>query len=173
MIALAKILKPHGLHGAVVVELLTSRPERIQEAGTVRLGWHDGEDSGKEFRVRRVTAIGRRVIVELEGLAGIDAAEAARGMLFLIPDAAAACLPPGEYYQHDIVGCAVTGETGTDLGTVTDVLEMPAQDVYVVAQGDRTWWLPAAKALIQSIDVAAKRITVRTMDGLLDTGPSR
>jgi 16S rRNA processing protein RimM len=172
VIALAKVLKPHGVNGAVVVALLTSRAERIEEVGTVHVGHSGDEAAGTTRRVVRVGSAGRRVVVELEGVGNAEAADALRGMLLLIPDGAEAPLPPGEYYDFQIVGCSVWDESGSCLGTVTEVLEMPAQDVYVVALGDRTWWLPAAKALIERIDISSKRITVRAFDGLLETGPA-
>ncbi|MBN1426082.1 16S rRNA processing protein RimM [Candidatus Fermentibacteria bacterium] len=172
MIALAKVRRPHGLDGAFTVDLLTSDPERIREVGTVRLGRTDEETRGDEFHVQSVRNHGRQVIVTLEGIADRAAAEAMRDMLLLIPEDAMAPLARGEYYQHQIIGCTVVDEAKTMLGVVAEVLEMPAQDVYVVVRGDHTWWLPAAKALIMDIDVSLQRITVRALDGLLDTGPA-
>lgn len=173
MIALAKILGPHGTRGAVSVSLLTSGPRRLAEVETIRLGRHDADESYTVHSVRRVHTVGHRVVVELAGMASAEAAEAARGMLMLVPDEDAAPLPPGEYYHHEIIGCTVEDEEGEFLGTVAEILEMPAQDVYVVSGRDRTWWLPAAKGLIDRIDVPSKRITVRAIDGLLETGPPR
>ncbi len=172
MIALAKVLRPHGVRGAVAVSLLTSGPQRLEEVGTVWLGRHDADTTARAYRVRRVSTVGRRVVVEMEGFSCSDA-EAARGYVLMVPDEAAAPLPEGEYYHHEIVGCAVVDEHGTYLGSVREVLEMPAQDVYVVSREDVTWWLPAAKALITRIDVPAKRISIRALDGLLETGPAR
>ena len=61
---------------------------------------------------------------------------------------------------------------GHDLGTITAILPMPAQDVYVVESSERTWWLPAARELFETIDIEHQLISVRMIDGLLETGPA-
>lgn len=169
MIAVARVLRPHGLRGGMVVSLLTSGVDRLQQLSSVWVG--RDRASATRHDLRRVRQVGRRVVVELEGIGSPEAAERIRGCFLMIDEAEALPLPEGEYYCHDIVGCEVVDEAGVVLGVVEEVIPMPAQDVYVVCDQARRWWFPAAKALIRSIDTQAKRITVNAIDGLVDIGP--
>jgi 16S rRNA processing protein RimM len=59
-------------------------------------------------------------------------------------------------------------EKGNTVGTVKDVLRLPAQDVYVIDKNGREWMLPAVKEFVTSIDVATKTMWVRVIEGLME-----
>ncbi|MNI60213.1 Ribosome maturation factor RimM [compost metagenome] len=79
-------------------------------------------------------------------------------------------LPENEYYFHQIVGCEVYTDENTDkpLGTITDILQPGANDVWVVkpAKGQEIL-IPVINDVVLSVDIAAKKITVHLMEGLL------
>jgi 16S rRNA processing protein RimM len=173
VIALGRIDKPYGLKGEFSITLLTVRVERFAEVGRVFIGLQGSNGPLEEFAVQGARQVGTKPVLKLQGVDSRDAVGAVRGKYLLIPDNEEALLPPGEYYEHHIVGCAVTDGEGRDLGQIREILPMPAQDVYVVENSAGTWWLPAARALIESIDIDRKCITIRMIDGLLETGPAR
>jgi 16S rRNA processing protein RimM len=78
--------------------------------------------------------------------------------------------PPGEdeYYHFDLIGCRVVDETGTGIGTVREVLRMPASDVLVVTGGGRDMLIPTVKQFVKRVDIEGRLITIERMPGLLD-----
>jgi 16S rRNA processing protein RimM len=67
-----------------------------------------------------------------------------------------------------MIGCSVEGEDGSNIGTLTDVLKLPANDVWVVRSGEKEILVPAVKEFVCSIDEAHKRIVIHVIEGLLE-----
>ena len=92
-------------------------------------------------------------------------AETLHGCSLLIREDERAALPDGEYYVDQLLGLPVLTDTGKSLGQLTDVLNTPANDVYVTDGGAL---IPVAGDFIVSVDLDAGLITVRDVPGLLD-----
>ena len=74
-----------------------------------------------------------------------------------------------EYFITDLIGLLVKDDTGAEVGTVKDVLETGANDVYVVAlPNGKELLLPAIKDCILNVDIEAGEMTVHILDGLMD-----
>ena len=74
-----------------------------------------------------------------------------------------------EYFIADLIGLKVQDEDGTELGTVKDVIETGANDVYEVEMADgRSLLLPAIKQCILNVDVENGMMQVHVLEGLLD-----
>ena len=77
-------------------------------------------------------------------------------------------LKKDEYFIADLIGMTVTEEDGTTLGTVCDVLQTGANDVYAVALADGgEVLLPAIKDCILSVDMEKREMQVHVLDGLM------
>ena len=76
-------------------------------------------------------------------------------------------LPDGEWWPHQLEGCLIVTERGRELGTLTEVIANPANDLWVAvdASGKETL-VPVLKDLLIQVDVPAKRIVVRDVPGL-------
>ena len=84
-----------------------------------------------------------------------------------IPREDAQKLGENEYYIGDLIGMQVVTEEDLLLGTVSDVLQTGANDVYVVSsEGKKDLLLPAVRQCILSVDVNKNRMTVRLMKGM-------
>lgn len=117
-----KIDKAHGVHGDVVVTLLSDRTERL-DAGAVLF-----RDDGVQFTVKKSRPHQHRFIVTFAELRGREAADAARGtMLFGDP-----IDDPDTLWVHELIDAAVVDTEGEPLGTVESVLENPASDILVL-----------------------------------------
>ncbi len=90
-------------------------------------------------------------------------AETLIGHSLYIPEAERTALPPGEYYVDQLVGLSVRTDTGHDLGTLTDVMNTPANDVYVT---DQDVLIPAVPDFVLDIDLDGRKILVRDVPGL-------
>ena len=74
-------------------------------------------------------------------------------------------LPQGAYFIQDIIGAKVLDQKGREIGRLTEVLERPASNIYVV-QGSEEHLIPAVPEFIMSTDPDAGIITVRLIEGM-------
>ncbi|MBL8046418.1 MAG: 16S rRNA processing protein RimM, partial [Anaerolineales bacterium] len=102
----------------------------------------------------------------LAGCFDRDAAEAYRGLPLRVEKASAPPLPPGTYYWNQILGLTVLTVDGEHLGTITEILETGANDVYAVAGPNGELLIPAAPGVVQKVDLAAQQMVVHLPDGL-------
>ena len=94
-------------------------------------------------------------------------AEALRGTELSVGLASLPSLGEGEWWPHDLEGCRVITEMGRDLGVINEVVFNPANDIWVAADETGVETLvPALRSLLVDVDVAAKRIVVRDVEGL-------
>ena len=138
----------HGLHGAVRVEVLTDRPETRFVPGTVL--HREGRDEPLTIASAEAVADGPGWRLRFREVASRDAADLLRGAYLeavVIPDVE---LGRGEYYWHEVVGVAVRGTDGAELGTVRDIYRVGENDVLVVDGGTvAPFDLPAVRAFIR------------------------
>ena len=166
LFAVGTIVKAIGIAGEVVVHPMTDFPARFRNLRILWLGADSG--SASEARIEKAVVSARGIRLKLKGIDDRNAAERLRGRILFVDEAHRAKLPKGQYFVHDVLGLAVREEGGTDLGTVADVLRYPASDVYVV-RGDRGEILiPAVKEFVQSVDLGARTMTVRLIEGMLE-----
>ncbi|PSQ64742.1 MAG: 16S rRNA processing protein RimM, partial [Bacteroidetes bacterium QH_2_64_74] len=113
------------------------------------------------------TKRGTTVILGLEGIDDRDDAEAvAKFKVFATEEALE--LDEGELFAHELVGWAVVTEDDTVLGTVANLMEMPAQDMFVVRTPDgQEEMIPAVEDFILDIDEDEEYVVVRPIDGLM------
>jgi 16S rRNA processing protein RimM len=109
-----------------------------------------------------------RPVIAIEGVETITDAEALAGLELRVPVETLAALPPGTYYHHDLVGCAVETIGGAPIGTVTAVEESGGPSRLVVNGAHGEVLIPLAVDICRAIDVGAKRIVVALPEGLLE-----
>jgi 16S rRNA processing protein RimM len=153
-LAAARVVGAKGLAGAMRVEVLTDRPERLREGAVLYL-----EDEEEPRRIAQVELGGRLPVIRLENVDSREQAERLRGRyleVYLEP------LPEGSYYWHQIVGMQVRDEAGHALGTVVEVFRAGENEVYRVESDDGLeLLLPALREFILDIDPEAGSMTVR------------
>jgi 16S rRNA processing protein RimM len=165
LIAVGRIVRPQGRRGEVRIEPLTDAPERLRD---LRECWLVPPAAGERQDVEAVWFQGRVPVVKLAGAATLGDAQALVGRLMTIPRAATRRLPPDRYYAFDLVGCAVETPEGARLGTIAEVLAGPEYDCWTVQHGARAWPLPAVAAIVDRVDLAARRVVVRPPEGLVE-----
>jgi 16S rRNA processing protein RimM len=124
-------------------------------------------ESAVAHRVEDVRVDDRRVLVKLASVDDRTTAETLRGMMIFVPESEAAPPPEGSYYIHDLIGCEVRTTAGETVGTLTDIVGTPAQDLWAVTSGEMVHHIPAVKRFIVSVDVGKKVIVVDLPDGLI------
>ncbi len=161
LLAVGRVIRPHGVRGELLVDTLTDFPEHLAAVDTVYLGEAAEPHVLESARVHRT-----QLIIRLGDCCDRDCAEQYRQQLVQIAGEAAAPLPAGRYYHHQLIGCRVVADTGEELGQLMDVLVTGANDVYVVSTPAGELLLPAISTVILSIDIDAQLITAHVMEGL-------
>jgi 16S rRNA processing protein RimM len=164
-LAIGRITTAHGLRGEVRVELHTDFPERFAPEVTVYIG-----EALVATTIDYARPHKQQLLVKLVGVDTRNDAEALRGQWLFVPEAEAIDLEPDTYWVHDIVGLFVYTENGEALGVISEVLFTGANEVYVIQRADNgaELLIPAIADVVQNVDLAAKRVTVRLLPGLLD-----
>lgn len=160
------ITSPHGLRGEVKVYPTTDDPSRFKILKELIL---KEKRSERVLKVRSVKFFKQFVILGFEGLNRIEDVESLRQCPLLVERKDAVPLEEDEYYIADLIGLSVRREDGTEIGTLKEVLETGANDVYVVGrEGQKDLLLPAISQCILDVQPEEGFITVHIMEGLED-----
>ena len=165
-----RLLKAHGLKGAIKLELYTDSPnERFVPGAVFEL--QVPEESpwfGKTITVTELRWYNQSPVLFLDGVVDRTGAESLIKAILLI-DAETEKLPdePDAWYDHQLVGLKALRD-GVEVGEVVRVDHFPAQDLLIIKAGDREVMLPFVKAIVPSVDVKAGTVTVTPPTGLFE-----
>ena len=163
---IGKIVNTQGIKGDLRVVPMTDDPTRFELLDFVYVFTKNGIE---EINIEKVWYHKKFVILKLEGIDDMTAAEKYKNSMVKIPADKALPLAEDEFYIRDIYGIAVHTEQGEDLGILEDIIQTGANDVYVVSDGKKKELLiPAIKQCIINVDVENKVMTVRLLKGLRD-----
>ena len=162
------IARTHGNKGEVIVNPQTDFPERrFHDGAQLMTRLNDGSVATMEVAAMRMHQ-GRPVIL-FTGVASMNDAELLAGRELRIAEdqGDAELLEQGEYFHRDLIGCDVVTEHGDAIGQVAAVEGDGGQSRLVVRSRRNEVLIPLADDIC-TVDVKARRITVRPPDGLLE-----
>jgi 16S rRNA processing protein RimM len=166
MVLVGRIARAHGNRGQVIVDPATDFPDERFRVGSVLFVRR--REAADAVRVENVRFHRGRPIIGLAGIDTIDAAEALAGSELRISADALQPLPPGSFYHHDLVGCAVETSRGEQIGRVRAVEGDAAGSRLVVEHRDGDVLIPIAEGICVEIDVAGRKVVVEPPEGLVD-----
>lgn len=164
--AIGKVSKAFGLKGEVIIRPMTESPARFKKLKRVFLGRDEGET--KEITVEYARVDARGVRLKFVDVPDRTSVEPLVGSLIFVDEEHRVEPKKGTHFVHDIVGLRVVDEDNNNLGMVKDVLRLPAQDVYVIERNGHEWMVPGVKEFVTAIDIAAKTMTIRVIEGLME-----
>ncbi len=160
------ISSTHGIRGEVKVYPTTDDPERFLNLDEVIL------DTGREHKILEIEGVKffkNQVILKFKGYDNINDIEKYLKKDLLVDREHAVELGENENFIADLIDMEVVTDEGKVLGTLTDVIETGANDVYAVKTPEgKEILLPAIRDCILDVNVDEKRMTVHVMEGLLD-----
>ncbi len=162
-VTVAVVLRPHGLSGAVKVRMATDNPNRFRTGA--RLFLLQGGQA-REVLVERFVAQGPYGLVKLAELGTPAQAQAWRGAELAVPLEELEALPPGRYYTFQILGLKVVTAEGRELGTIGEIENMPASDVYRVEGPEGCFYIPACGDIIRQVDLDRGQMIIDDREGL-------
>jgi 16S rRNA processing protein RimM len=188
-LAIGRLRRPHGVRGEIQMEVLTDFPERIKPGARVYAGLHH-----LPLTVRSARWHDRVLLIAFERYHTPEEAGELRNQPVFVTVADRPPLAEDEYYHHQILGLRAIDENQRLLGTVVEILETGANDVYVIrpegalyaavpdtapdaAQPSperrkpslqREILLPATEETILEIDLARGEMKVHLLPGLIE-----
>jgi len=159
LVAIGKVLKPHGVRGELRVQILTDFPERFHETSEVHLVSPEGLVLPRA--VEGIRFHSTWVLMKLAGIKDPETVGKFRGWLVTVPEAELVELEPDEYWHFQLEGLEVRDESGAVLGRLEEVLQTPGHDLYSVRGPSGEILIPAVAEFVVSVDVEAGLMVVR------------
>ncbi len=148
-----EIVTTHGVRGEMKVLTFLDGPEMLCEFERCRI-------SGKEYKIESCRVQKTCNLLKVHGIDTMEDAQAMRGKIV-------------ELYREDIddevifaaelIGVQVYAN-GACIGEITDVLDYPGNQVYVV--GKEEYMIPAVKEFVLGIDLQANQMQVKLIEGM-------
>jgi 16S rRNA processing protein RimM len=165
-----RLVKAHGLKGAIKLELYTDSPDQRFQPGQV-LELQVPETSewfGKTIKVLELRFYNQSPVLFLEGIDDRSKAETLiKAILLIETDIDALPEEPEAWYDHQLVGlkALVAGEV---VGQVSRVDHLPAQDILAIETANGEVLVPFVKQIVPEVNVALGQITLTPPDGLFE-----
>jgi 16S rRNA processing protein RimM len=168
-----RLVKAHGLKGALKVELYTDDPARRFTPGatfTLQVPttspWH-----GKLLELVELRWYNTHAVAFFKDVVDRTGAESlVKAILWVEQDAAELPVEEDAWYDHQLVGLVVLRD-GVRVGTVNRIDHLPAQDLLTVKTADGEVLVPFVKAIVPSVDIKAGTLTVTPPPGLFEQLP--
>ncbi len=166
LLTVARIGRVHGVLGEVTIEVRTDEPDERFFIGSVLA------TEPASFGPLTITSVRNHNGILLLGFQGIldrNAAEKLRDVLLVADvDVNAEGFDEDDFHIQQLLGCRVVTESGTEIGLVTDVVPLPGQDLLAVDNAGKEILIPFVRAIVPTVDVKNKLITVIEQEGLLN-----
>lgn len=164
-LTIGQIIASWGVKGQIKIEPLTDDLKRFKDLKTVFVKTHEDMIL---YKVQSAIFLKKEnVVLKLEGIESMDEADRLRGYYLQVHRKDAIKLPKDRYFICDIIGLEVYTEEDEFLGTITDVLQTGANDVYIVHdKNKREILIPAIKEVVKNIDIYERTMVIRPLEGM-------
>ena len=158
-----KIVNTHGIRGEVKIMPYCDSPELLCEFDRLFMG-----KSLKEIYIERSRVQKNMIICKIEGVDTPEEAEKLRNkMLYMQRDDLE--LDEDTYFIQALIGMTVkNADTDEIYGTIDDVFQTGANDVYSIKNGDKSYLIPAIADVVINTDIDSGIMTIRPLEGLFD-----
>ncbi len=162
-LAVGRLLRPHGLRGEMLMEILTDFPERLKPGAEVYLG-----EDHQSVKIAGCRGDLHRFLIRFEPYTNIDQVGGLRNQMIYASVANLPALPADEFYAHQLIGLQVITDEGRELGQIEEILETGANDVLIVRSPSGVELLiPHIRQVVLQIDLKLGQMHVHLIPGLL------
>jgi len=170
LLLIGKVVRPHGIRGALKIKSYASSPATFSKAGKV---YFYVKGKLEERRLIFVKPLKEDyLLLKLEGITTRNDAEEFRGIDLYI-DKSILEKEEDEFFWFEIIGLKVYLVDGRYIGKVTEILQTGSNDVYVVEEKDREYLIPAIDDVIKEINLEDQKMIINPLDGLLELGEKK
>lgn len=167
-LVIGRLIKPHGIRGEMRAAVHTQLPERFTWLEHVYLARDPSDTAPERLAVRSVRFHKGNALLRLGDYKTRDELEVLRGMWLLVPVEDAIPLDEGEHFHHELQNLHVVTEDGESLGTLVEILETGANEVFIVKGARGEVLLPNIEEVVLKVDLEAGTMIVHLLPGLLD-----
>ena len=166
LLQVGSITSTHGVHGEVKVFPTTDDVKRFSKLKEVELETTSGTTT---LHIKGVKYFKQFAILKFEEFDSLNAVETIKGKKLYVTRKNAVKLQKDEYFIADLIGMKVVDNVLQLEGTLTDVIQTGANDVYDIAlSAGRQFLLPAISDCILNVDMENRLISIHVLEGLLD-----
>jgi 16S rRNA processing protein RimM len=165
-----RLLKAHGLKGAIKLELYTDDPALRFVPGSVYTLQVPDESPwvGKTVTLKELKWYNDQAVVFLEGIDDRDAAESlVKAILWIDEDQDSRPIEEDAWYDYQLIGLTVR-RNGHAVGAISRVDHFPAQDLLIIDTGDSEVLVPFVKAIVTGVDIEAGTMDIDPPIGLFE-----
>lgn len=166
-LVIGQMVRPHGVRGEMRAAVYTHLPERFTWLEYIYLSRDADDPAPQRVAVRSVRFHQGSVLLRIGDYEGRDDVEVLRGMWLLVPADEAIPLDDDEVFHYSLEGLDVVTDEGESLGTLKEVLETGANEVFVVAGPRGEVLLPNIGEVVLKVDLEARMMVVHLLPGLL------
>ena len=162
---IGQIVNTFGIKGIVKVNPFTDDISQFKKLKSILV-----DKKGKlfEMQIEEVKYSKNQILLKLKGIDTIEEAEKYRNCYLKLPREKAKKLPKDTYFIADLIGLKVYTDEGNLLGTLEDIYNSGASDIYVVKDElGKQILLPAIKDVIKQIDLEEEKVIVHLIKGLV------
>lgn len=152
-----KITNTHGINGQIKIEVYLDSPEYLKSFNKIYV-------NNTAYCITSSFVQKNFLVAKLEDINDINEAMILKGKIAFI-NRDDANLNPNDYFLCDVIGCSVIDQSGTNIGTIVDILDNPAAPIFVV-KGDSEHLIPSNKEYIMSTDFDNNIVNVNIPEGL-------
>ena len=163
-ISIGKITGLHGLQGNLKVYSYSNSLDPYECGCEVWIKNTAG--AGKSYTIRMAKPYKKGILLTLEEIADINAAEKLLGSELCVSRELLPDLDEDEFYWFEIIGLQVFSKEGDSLGTVKSIVPTGSNDVYVVKKKGKELLIPALESVIVSVNLERNSMTVDLPEGL-------
>ena len=162
---IGQIVSTHGIRGEVRVNPWCDSPEFMKKFKTL----YFDADGNKAVKVNACRPHGNVVILKLDGIDTVEDAQKLRNKT-LYMNRADAKLKKGDWFIQDLIGCTVydADDNEKSYGTLTDVAETGANDIWFIENDGKEYIIPAIKDVVINVDVENERVFIRPLKGIFE-----
>jgi 16S rRNA processing protein RimM len=161
-----RVGKPHGVHGDLLVDIITDFPERLTDG--VRFGLGGESEPDQFFETHRVRYHKGRWLLSVRDVRERETVEGWRGKFLFLPEQALEDLPEGYYYEHHLTGLECRTPAGEVIGRVTGLDPGEGQSRLVVRHENREFLVPYVPEIVREVELEGGFVIVDAPPGLLD-----
>lgn len=166
LVTIARIVRPRGIRGELIAEILTDFPERFKDLKETTAVLPNAGRRG--LKLEEAWFQNERIVLKFEGIDSIEAADELRGSKICVPMSDAAALGDGEFFVWQLEGCSVVTIDGEALGTVKELMRTGGTEILVIGGKQKEFLVPFANAICVEVDIGNKKIVIDPPEGLLE-----
>lgn len=161
IIEFGKVVNTHGLKGDIKVYSYTDNVENILKLKKVYI-------DGTKYEIQSIKPFKNMFIMKLKGIDVIEDTKILMDKMCFREVAKGESNDKDGFFIKDLIGIQVVDEVGNNIGTLKEVFNTGANDVYeVVLEDGKSIYLPAIKQVVKKIDMQSRIMVVKIMEGLI------